>query len=163
MIQNFVFGILFLKILFRAYNIFIFVQTFQWTWPGFYFSFRFSNRKSQSQQKLAKGSHILQYNFTQKISLILRISTQSTWKIMSPQHSHKTFWLFSDKFSNKHVSVWYQKKYLHYTISWRPRTAFLKQFESKYLYMSIYPPKKVFLFRDVVRFYLVGVEWEEVE
>ena len=73
---------------------------------------------------------------------------------MSLQHSPKPFWLY--KFSNKHVSVWCQKKYLHCTSSWRPRTAFLKQFEIKCLYISIYLLKNV---RDVVRSYLVGVEW----
>ena len=31
MIQNLIFGILFLKIVFWAYNVFVFVQTFQWT------------------------------------------------------------------------------------------------------------------------------------
>ena len=54
MIQNLIFGILFLKILFRGYNVFIFVQTFQWTSLNFFFNFRFSSRKSQSQQKLAE-------------------------------------------------------------------------------------------------------------
>ena len=42
-----------MKILFRAHNVFIFVQTFQSTYQSFY-NFRFSSRKSQGQQKLAK-------------------------------------------------------------------------------------------------------------
>ena len=62
---------------------------------------------------------------------------------------------FLTKFSSKYVSVRCQKKYLHYTISWRPRTAFLKHFESKCLYVSIYHLKKNYS-RDVVRFVLVG-------
>ena len=32
----------------------MFVQTFQWTSSEFFFNFRFSSKKSQSQQKLAK-------------------------------------------------------------------------------------------------------------
>ena len=68
---------------------------------------------------------------------------------MLPKHSQKPFWLY--KFSSKHVSVWCQKKYLHYAISWRPITAFLKHFESKCLYISIYLlKKKLFLRRSKV-------------
>ena len=44
---------IFLKVLFPAYNIFIFAQMFQWTSSEFLFKFRFSSRKSQSQQNLA--------------------------------------------------------------------------------------------------------------
>ena len=54
MIQNVIFGIRFLKILFWAYNFFIFFQTFPRTSSEFLFNFRFSSRKSQRQQKLAK-------------------------------------------------------------------------------------------------------------
>ena len=46
------------------------------------------------------------------------------------------------KFYSKHVSVWCHKRYLHCSISWRPRTAFLKYFESKCLYISLYLLKK---------------------
>ena len=62
------------------------------------------------------------------------------------------------KFSRKHVSVWFQKEYLHCIISWHPRTAFLKHFESKCLYISIYLLKKILFprHRDIVMFYLVG-------
>ena len=44
---------IFLKVLFPAYNIFIFAQMFQWTSSEFLFKLRFSSRKSQSQQNLA--------------------------------------------------------------------------------------------------------------
>ena len=54
MIPNLIFGILFLKILFRTYSAFIFVQTSQWTSPEVFLNFRFLSRKSQSQQKLAE-------------------------------------------------------------------------------------------------------------
>ena len=56
----------------------------------------------------------------------------------------------------KQVSVWCQKKHLHCTISWHPRTAFLKHFESKCLYISVYLIKEYFCPKDVVIFYLVG-------
>ena len=60
---------------------------------------------------------------------------------MLPKHSRKTF---SVKiFSSKHVSVWCQKKQLHCTISWCSRTTFLKHFESKCLYISVYISKNI--------------------
>ena len=66
-------GTLFLKILFRAYNIFIFVlQTF--------LSFMFS---------CLKRSHILQYSFAQKISLILRTLAHLTLKIICSLNTAK--------------------------------------------------------------------------
>ena len=54
MIQNLISGILFLKI-FWTYNFFIFVHMFQ-SISGFFY-FRFSSKKSQSQQKMAKKDH----------------------------------------------------------------------------------------------------------
>ena len=69
---------------------------------------------------------------------------------MLPQHSQKPFSLY--KFSGRHVFVWCQKKYLHCTLSWRPRTAFLMNLQmSVYFYIS---PYKNVCSRDVVRFYL---------
>ena len=47
------FGILFLKIFFRAYNFFIFVVTFQWKSSEFFYFKLF--RESQSQQELTKN------------------------------------------------------------------------------------------------------------
>ena len=37
------------------------------------------------------------------------------------------------------------KKHFHFTISWLPRTAFSKYFESKYLYISVYVCKNIFV------------------
>ena len=51
LIQNLIFGICFLKIVLRAYNVFIFVRTFKWK---FVFNFRISSRKSKNLQKLAR-------------------------------------------------------------------------------------------------------------
>ena len=59
---------------------------------GVSFNFKFSSRKSQSQQKLGKKWIILQYSFAQKTSLILRISTHLTLKrICSRKTQPKTF------------------------------------------------------------------------
>ena len=88
MIQNVIFGILFLKILFRAYNFFIFAQMFQRTSSEFLFNFRFSSRKSQSQQK--------QHSFARKTLLILRISTHLTLKIICSRNTAKNLSDFKD-------------------------------------------------------------------
>ena len=88
MTQNVIFGILFLKILFWAYNFFIFAQTFQRTSSEFLFNFRFSSRKSQSQQK--------QHSFARKTLLILRISTHLTLKIICSRNTAKNLSDFKD-------------------------------------------------------------------
>ena len=142
MIQNLIFWILFLKILLRACNAFIFFHTFQWTSEFFLIS-RFSSRKSQSPQKLAKKiTHFtIQFrskNLTQFTSLSLDIENNTL-----PQHSQKHFWLY--KFSSKHVPVTRQTKHLGCTISWHQRTAFLKHFEGKCLYISVYIRTKIFV------------------
>ena len=93
MIQKSHFGILFLKIIFRAYKFFIFVQTFHWTSSHFIFNFRFSSRKSQSQQN---RSLILQYSFAQKTSLILRTSTHFTLKIICSRKNAKNLSHFTN-------------------------------------------------------------------
>ena len=88
MIQNVIFGILFLKILFWAYNFFIFVEKFPRTSSEFLFNFRFSSRKSQSQQK--------QHSFARKTLLILRISTHLTLKIICSRNTAKNLSDFKD-------------------------------------------------------------------
>ena len=88
MTQNGIFGILFLKILFWAYNFFIFAQTFQRTSSEFLFNFRFSSRKSQSQQK--------QHSFARKTLLILRISTHLTLKIICSRNTARNLSDFKD-------------------------------------------------------------------
>ena len=57
------------------------------------------------------------------------------------QHSQKLFWIY-EKFSSKHVSVWCQKKtfVLHRFLT--HKTAFLKHFERKCPFISVYPRKK---------------------
>ena len=112
------------------------------------FNFRFSNRntsrRSQSQQNLAKNIAHFTIQFRSKNPThFTNLSLLDTENNMLPQHSQKPFWLW--KFSSKHVSVWCQKKYLHCTISWRPKTAFLKHFEKKCLYISLYLLQKIFV------------------
>ena len=116
MTQNVIFGILFLKILFWAYNFFIFAQTFQRTSSEFLFNFRFSSRKSQSQQKLAKKITHFTIQFRSKnLTHFTNLNSFEIENNMLPKHNQKTFSVY--KFSSKHVSVWCQKKHLHCTIS----------------------------------------------
>ena len=109
-----------------------------------FLNFRFSSRKYQSPQKLAKMFTYFTIQFHSKnLTHFTNLNSLDIESNMLPQHSQKAFWLY--KFSSKHVSVWCQKKHLHCTISWRPRTAFLKHFESKCLYISAYLRKKIFV------------------
>ena len=114
----------FFKILFRAYNFFIFVCTFQWTWWEFFLTK--ANEKNHSfynTVSLKKPHSFYQIN--------LNLNLNDIEHNMLQQHSQKPFSLY--KFSSKHISVWCQKKHLQKwcsTISWRPRTAFLKHFDS---------------------------------
>ena len=67
---------------------------------------------------------------------IMNLNSLDIENNMLPKHCQKYFWLY--KFLKKHVSVWCQKKHLDCTISWNTRTEFLKHFESKCLYISVY-------------------------
>ena len=62
-----------------------------------------------------------QYSFTQKASLILWTFTHLTLKIICYRNTAKSL---SD--------------FTNFQISWHPKTAFLKHFESKFLYISVY-------------------------
>ena len=140
MIQNLIFVILFLKILFPQVpmdiiNFFIPV-------------FAAENLKANKNQR--KRSLILQYSFAQKTSLILRISTLLKLKIICSQNTAKKL---SSQFKNFPANMFLlgvRKKHLHCTISWRPRTTFLKHFESKNLSISVYLSKK-FLFQRRIK------------
>ena len=144
MIQNLIFETILLKILFLAYNFFIFNHMFQRASSKFFFDFRFSRQKSQSQQKLLTKITYFAIQVRSKHLIILRTSTHLTLKIICSQNTSKNH--FSRyKFFTKHVSVWCQKKHLHCTISWHPRTAFLKHFESKCLYISVCLIKNIFV------------------
>ena len=132
MIQNLIFVILFSKIFFRAYNLSPHVPVL------FIPEFVAENLKANKNQP--KRSLILKYSVA-KTPLILRISTLLKLKITCSQNTAKMY-----------VSVWCQEKFLHCTISWRPRTTLLKHFKSKCLYISVYLS---FCFKDEARFYLV--------
>ena len=130
MIQNLIFVILFLKILFPQVpmdiiNFFIPV-------------FAAENLKANKNQR--KRSLILQYSFAQKTSLILRISTLLKLKITCSQNTAKKLSQFTNFPANMFL-FGVRKK----SISWLPGTTFLKHFESKCLYISVYLPKKMFV------------------
>ena len=55
-----------------------------------------------------------------------------------------------------------KENYLHCAISWRPITAFLKHFESKCPYVSVYIGKKVFV-PKTWDFIWRWVSWGEAE
>ena len=92
MTQNAIFGIPFLKILFWAYNFFIFLQTFQWTSSEFLFNFRSSIRKSQSQQKLVKKTTNFTIKFRSKnIIHFTNLNSLDIQNNMLSQYSQKHF------------------------------------------------------------------------
>ena len=135
-----------MKILSRAYNFFIFVHTFLWTSSQFFFNFKFSSGTSQCQQKLGKKITHLTIQFCLKnLTQFTNLNSLDIENNMLPKHSQKPFWVY--KFSSIYAFVWCQKRHLHCTctISWRPRTAFLKHFKSKCLYISVYLHKKIFV------------------
>ena len=102
----------------------------------FFFWFQISRRKSQSQQNM----------FAQNTSLILRISTRLTLKIKckhDPKRLSKIF-LTLQIFQETCFCLVSEKTFaLHHFL--HPRTAFLKHFESKFLYISVYLIKKIFV------------------
>ena len=109
-----------------------------------FFNFKFSSRKSLSQQKLAKKIAHFTIQFRSKnLTHLTNLNSLDIENKIQPQRSQKTFWLY--KFSTKHVSVWCQKQYLHCTIFWCPRPAVLKHLEGKCLYISTYLFTKIFV------------------
>ena len=86
-IQNLTFGILFLKILLRAYKFFVSVHTFQSTFFFFWSDFLTESLKANRNQR--KRSLILLYSFAQKTSLVLRISTHEQYVLVT--HLRKLF------------------------------------------------------------------------
>ena len=75
MIQNLTCRVLFLKILFQAYKLFIQIPV---DFIRFFFNVRFSNRKSQSHQKLLKKDHSF-YNTVSLKKLHSFYESQLTW------------------------------------------------------------------------------------
>ena len=144
MIQNLIFGIILLKMLFLAYNFFIFIHIFQRKSSKFFFDFRFYRRKSQSQQKLLiKITYFVIQVRSKHLTHFTNFNSLDMENNMLPKHCQKSFSLYT--FFGKHVSVWCQKKHLNCTIFWHTRTAFLKHFENKCLYIAVYLIKKIFV------------------
>ena len=100
--------------------------------------------KSLKAKKTSKKYHTF-YNAVLLKKLHPFYEPQLTWhwKWYPPATQPKIFLIL--QIFSKHVFVWCQKKYLYCTISWRPRTAFLKHFESKCLYISLYLLEKIFV------------------
>ena len=97
MIQNLIFAILFLKILFRAYNFSPHVPV-DIIRVFFIPEFVAENLKANKNQR--KRSLILQYSFAQKTSLILRISTLLKLKIICFQSTAKKLFQFTNFSAN---------------------------------------------------------------
>ena len=89
--------------------------------------FRFSSRKSQSQQKLVKKDHTF-YNKVLLKNTHSFYETQLTWhwKRYVPATQPKTFLTLQIFQQTCFRLVSKKKKHLHCTISWSPRTAFKK-------------------------------------
>ena len=80
-----------MKILYGAYNFYTFVQKFEWTSEFFFFNFRFSDRKSQSQQKLAKKVTYFTIQFHSKnLTRFTNLNSLNIENNMLSQHRQKT-------------------------------------------------------------------------
>ena len=89
---------------------------FQRTSSEFSFDFRFSRKKSQSQQNLLiKITYVAIQVCSKHLTHFMNLNTLDTENNMLPKHRQKFFSLY--KIFRKHVSVWCQKKHLHCTIS----------------------------------------------
>ena len=141
MIQNLIFVILFLKILFRVCNFSPHVQINIIR----VFLCQILKQKIAEPIKTSEKYHSF-YNrvFLKKTSLILQISTPLKLKIICSQNTAKNFFQFTS-FPAKIFLFGGRKKHLHCTISWGPRTIFLEYFKSKYLYISESLLKKMFV------------------
>ena len=130
--------ILFLKMLFLAYDFGSHVPV---DIMRIFFIPDFLAESLKANENYRERSFILRYR-----QYILRYYFLLTLKIICSQNTAKKLSFSVYKFSSKHVSVWCQKKHLDRTILCRPRITFLKHFESKCLYISVYLPKKILRF-----------------
>ena len=79
----------FFENIFWAYNFFIFVHTFQWTSSEFFFISDFLIESLKANKNQRKRSLIVQYNFTQKTSPILRTPTHLILKAICSHNAAK--------------------------------------------------------------------------
>ena len=143
MIQNLIFGILFLKNIISSIHFFYICPDVAVNFIREFFQFQIFLQKVSKPTKLAKKITHFTIKFRSKnLTHITNLNSPDIENNMLPQHSQRPFSLY--KFSIKHVSVWCQKKHLYCTLFRRPRTAFLKHFEIKCLYISVYLLKKMF-------------------
>ena len=146
-------GILFLKILIWLYNFFIFFYIFYILYSThvsvdiirvFFLILLFQTESLKSQQKLLKKITLFTTQCrTKNLTNFMNLNSLGIESSMLTQDSQKLFWLYN--FSSKYVSVWCQKKHFCCAISWRPKTAFWKYFESKCLYISVHLCKNIFV------------------
>ena len=130
-------SILSLTILFWAYN--LFGRRYSPHIPKniirvFFLDFRFSSRKSQSQQKLAKKFTHFTIQFRSKD--LMNLSSLDIENNIFSCNTAKNLSHFTNFLANTFL-LGFRKKHLHCIISWRPRTAFLKHFKCKCLYISV--------------------------
>ena len=88
----------------------------------FEFSFRFSSRKSQNQQKLAKKINYLKIQFRSKnLTYFMNFNSLKIVKIIPLQHSQKPYSLnFSSKNKNKkHTALFLDAQELHSQSTWK--------------------------------------------
>ena len=130
MIQNLIFGIIFWKYFFRAYNFFIIVQKFRWISSPSFSNFRFFSINSQSQAKLAKRITHFTIQFRSKN----HNHFMNLMKIICSRNTAKNLWLYKcSSVSEKNIcsAPFLDAQELH---SWRTLKA-----------MSVYLRKKIFL------------------
>ena len=105
MIQNLIFGIFLKKKFIWTYNFCAYVPV---DIVRVFYNFRFSSRKSQSQQNLAKVSHFTIRFHSKHLTYFLNPKSLDIDNKMLPKHNQKPFSLY--KFSSKRVSVCVRKK-----------------------------------------------------
>ena len=135
MIQNLIFGILFLKNIISSIQFFYICPHVAVNIIRDFSQFQIFQQKVSKPTKLAKKITHFTIQFRSKnLTHITNLNSPDIENNVLPQHSQRPFSLY--KFSSKHVS-------LYCTLSWRPRTAFLKHFEIKCLYIFVYLLKKM--------------------
>ena len=111
-----------------------------------FFNLRFSSRKQQSHQKLAKKITDFTIQFgSNNLTHFTSLNSLDIENNMLMQHSQKPFLLY--KFFSKHIPILCQKKHLQWTVSWLPRPEFLRHFECKNLYIFLYISVRKLLFQ----------------
>ena len=126
-----------MKIFFQAYNFFIFFHTSQC--PSGHLQSFVCPESVKASKNYRKKSIILQYSFIQKTSLILRTSTHiENNMVLQYSQNLSEFTKISQQTCFCLVSG--KTFALHRFLT--PKTAFLKHFESKCPFISVYLRKK---------------------